>query len=161
MAGIRRYTQQRRRVIMAVESLTNGPPAKRLFVGLQIYGRTSHQTGRNEQGNVDAIHWRGGAAASVGTRRYRPSPSARLRGVGYDPVSHHPAVPGAGGGYPGSRVDGGFGWRSRHPAAARATPIRVPHTFPDRSGLVRPRLPGSAWVASAISATSSTFCKWP
>ena len=38
MAGIRRYTQQRRRVIMAVESLTNGPPAKRLFVGLQIYG---------------------------------------------------------------------------------------------------------------------------
>ena len=23
---------------MAVESLTNGPPAKRLFVGLQIYG---------------------------------------------------------------------------------------------------------------------------
>ena len=82
---------------MAVESLTNGPPAKRLFVGLQIYGEPAIKLAALSKVMSMQFTGAGGAAASVATRRYSPSPSARLRGVGYDPVSHHPAFPGAGG----------------------------------------------------------------
>ena len=60
MAGIRRYTQQQPRIIMVVESLTNGPPAKRLFVGLQIYGEQAVIVSAIRL-DVGAILWRGGA----------------------------------------------------------------------------------------------------
>ena len=81
---------------MEVESLTNGPPAKRLFVGLQIYGEQAVKLAAMSKAMSVQFTGAGGQRhlwQPDGTGHRHPPDCG---GLGYDPVSHHPAVPGAG-----------------------------------------------------------------
>ena len=80
---------------MEVESLTNGPPAKRLFVGLQIYGEQAVKLAAMSK--AMSVQFTGAGGNGICGTRTVPAIAIRpTAGAGYDPVSHHPAVPGAG-----------------------------------------------------------------